>query len=222
MQHPDNHALVRYWHALRAGRRCPRRTEIDPRRIDADMGYLFILEDLGRDNIRFRLAGSALVDAFWMELRGMPAHAIMAPEARGALRDLARETLAGSSIGEARLAPAAGGPGADWEIVLLPLRSEQGEIDRLIGALRPLDAEAGLATEPPLQFTMAAVSVTPVFGEGGAALAADDRLAVGGAVAARRVAGRAGDRPVLHTIEGSGPRASAAAPPRLRVIDGGA
>jgi len=38
-----------------------------------DARFLFVIEDLGDGNVRFRLAGTALVDAFGYDLRGMSA-----------------------------------------------------------------------------------------------------------------------------------------------------
>ncbi|MEL6198400.1 MAG: PAS domain-containing protein [Pseudomonadota bacterium] len=161
MRHADNQALVSYWNALRGGRPCPLRSEVDPRQIDCAIGHLFILEDLGRGNIRFRLAGSALVDAFWMELRGMPVHAIMASEARQSLSALVSETLDEPGVGRALL-NRSGVPGGPWEIALLPLRSVRGSIDRLLGGLYPLDPADLRPPNPPLTFTIEEMTITPV------------------------------------------------------------
>lgn len=215
MHHPDNRALVRYWHALRAGRHCPRRAEIDPRRINGDLGHLFILEDLGRENIRFRLAGSALVEAFWMELRGMPAHAIMAREGRAGLRGLVSRTLSMPGIGQARLMPQANPAGSEWEIALLPLRSEQGDIDRVLGALRPLGAWTASMTDGPLAFTVAAMSVSPISGTN----AEHDRLVVGARPRSGTAPNMLSERPDLRAIEGGGlPPAEPAPRPILRIV----
>ncbi|MEM9782365.1 MAG: PAS domain-containing protein, partial [Pseudomonadota bacterium] len=165
MRHADNRALVRYWHALRGGRTCPDRAEVDPRHMLCDIGHLFILEDLGQGNIRFRLAGSALVDVFWMDLRGMPAQAIMAPEARESLRALISETLAEPGIGHAilhRVGTDGAAGRAAWEIVLLPLRSDRGGIDRVIGAIRALEDGEVDTAQPPVSFTIAEMEITPV------------------------------------------------------------
>ena len=82
MIHTELRALYNYWNGLRAGRRTPLRSDIDPRDMNCDARNLFILENLGRGNIRFRLAGTAIVDAFGMELRGMNARAIMSTGSR--------------------------------------------------------------------------------------------------------------------------------------------
>ncbi|MEM7497450.1 MAG: PAS domain-containing protein [Pseudomonadota bacterium] len=206
MRHAENRKLVRYWHALRDGRVCPMRAEVDPRRISATIGNLFILEDLGRGNVRFRLAGSALVDAFWMELRGLPIQSIMASEARQSMRELVAETLAEPGIGMARL-KRAGTPrssigGGMWEMALLPLRSDRGQIDRVLGALNPFDPAEARPSDPPLVFSIEEMSITPVEG--------------------------AADHPGLHagfaepaaTFVGA-PMDGASAGPRLTTISGG-
>ncbi|MEM8623891.1 MAG: PAS domain-containing protein [Pseudomonadota bacterium] len=162
MRHADNRELVRYWHALRGSRVCPMRAEVDPRRIAGGIANLFILEDLGRGNVRFRLAGSALVDAFWMELRGLPVQAIMAAEGRQSLRELVAETLAEPGIGMARLMRSGGRDAGMWELALLPLRSDRGQVDRVLGALNPLEPEYGRPNDPPLTFTIEEMSITPI------------------------------------------------------------
>jgi len=73
MIHSEVRAVYSYWEQLRGTRPCPERVEIDPRDIAADARHLFLLEDVGDGNIRFRLAGTALLDAFGYDLRGMSA-----------------------------------------------------------------------------------------------------------------------------------------------------
>jgi len=161
MLHPEIRALESYWQDLRAGRAWPFRAEVDPRDIPSKIGHLFILEDLGLGNVRFRICGTALADAFGMELRGMPVGAIMELGARQSLTELLRETLAEPGVGHARLRRADGRKEA-WEILFLPLRSDSGRVDRVIGALHCLEETVIRAGEPPLRFTIDAMSITPV------------------------------------------------------------
>ncbi|MEM8699883.1 MAG: PAS domain-containing protein, partial [Pseudomonadota bacterium] len=141
MLHTETRALFEYWDRLRNGRKLPYRAEIDPRDMGCDARHLFILEHLGEGNIRFRLAGTALVDAFSMELRGMSVRAIMRGKARESMTALVEETLAEPGIGYARLTEAAN-PDAVWEILLLPLKSDFGKTDRIIGALHKVEPNA--------------------------------------------------------------------------------
>jgi len=112
-------------------------------------------------NMRFRISGTALADAFGMELRGMPVGSIMDLAARQSLTELLRETLAEPGVGHARLRRADGRKEA-WEILLLPLRSDNGRVDRVIGALHCLEDTMVRVGDPPLRFTIDAMAITPV------------------------------------------------------------
>ena len=151
MIHSELRALYRYWNELRAGRKTPLRSDIDPREMDCDARNLFILENLGRGNIRFRLAGTAIVDAFGMELRGMNARAIMSTGSRESFTALITETLEDPAVGYARLRNATDDTEL-WEVSLLPLRSDFGMIDRVIGCLHPLTVHRGATHWPPCAF----------------------------------------------------------------------
>jgi hypothetical protein len=161
MIHSELRALYGYWNRLRAGRKTPLRSDIDPRDMACDARNLFILENLGRGNIRFRLAGTAIVDAFGMELRGMNARAIMATGSRESFTALINEALEDPGIGYARLRNAADESGI-WEINLLPLRSDFGMVDRVIGCLHPLVGMPGKNAGTPLRFRIEHMSVDPI------------------------------------------------------------
>ena len=161
MIHSELRALYRYWNELRAGRKTPLRSDIDPREMDCDARNLFILENLGRGNIRFRLAGTAIVDAFGMELRGMNARAIMSTGSRESFTALITETLEDPAVGYARLRNATDDTEL-WEVSLLPLRSDFGMIDRVIGCLHPLTGTPRRDTLAPLRFRIEEMSVEPI------------------------------------------------------------
>jgi len=168
MIHSEIRALMRYWQALRGDRQVPYRAEVDPREMDCDPRSLFILEDLGQGNIRFRLAGTGLVDAFGMELSGMSARTLMDGRARESIAALIEETLAEPGVGYARLSTVAP-PGEGWELLLLPLRSDFGRIDRVLGGLVPLAGSLRRKAGPPLRFVIDEMSIrTAAEGELGA------------------------------------------------------
>jgi hypothetical protein len=163
MIHSEIRTLYNYWEQLRAGRPCPYRAEVDPRNMIGDARHLFVLEDLGEGNMRFRLAGTALLDAFGYELRGMSARSIMHGPARESFVALIAETLAEAGVGYARLLAPDGV--TVWEVVLLPLRDNFGKVERLIGCLHPVNGhtvEAGDTIEMPLRFTIDEMSIRPV------------------------------------------------------------
>ena len=160
MIHSEIRALYNYWERLRAGRPCPYRAEVDPKDMDGDARHLFVLEDLGQGNLRFRLAGTALIDAFGYELRGMSARSVMEGQARESFVALIAETLAEPGVDYARLFAPDGV--TVWEVVLLPLRGNFGQIDRLIGCLHPVSGRTPEVGDVPLRFTIDAMSIRPV------------------------------------------------------------
>ena len=145
MDHPNTQALHGYWNELRAGRDAPYRSEIDPRRIRGALETMFILETTAEGGLRFRLAGTRLCELAGEELRGKPAETLMIFGHERELTTLARRALGEPGIGMMRLrAEHAREPGAEsWggEAILLPMRSELGEMTRILGAVN--------LTEPP-------------------------------------------------------------------------
>ena len=196
MIHREIRALYSYWERLRAGRPCPDRTEVDPRDIGSDARHLFVLEDLGGDNIRFRLAGSGLLESFGFDLRGMSARAIMEGRSRESFVALIAESIAEPGVGYARLTAPDGA--TTWEVVLLPLRGSFGTIDRVIGCLHPVSGTAPAPRDVPLRFTIESMSIQPVEpGEG----ARESREPAAG-FAEEQTPFQTGERRGLRSIEG--------------------
>ena len=160
MIHAEIRALHAYWEALRGDRPCPYRAEVDPRDMAADARHLFVLEDLGEGNMRFRLCGTALVEAFGYDLRGMSAKSIMAGAARESFVALVSETLAEPGVGYARLMAPDGH--TVWEMLLLPLRDNFGRVERLIGCLHPINGRTPVAGDAALRFTIDEMWIQPV------------------------------------------------------------
>ncbi|MEM9061570.1 MAG: PAS domain-containing protein [Pseudomonadota bacterium] len=207
MIHSELRALQSYWNEIRAGRTTPMRSDIDPRDMECDARNLFILENLGRGNIRFRLAGTAIVDAFGMELRGMNARAIMAAGSRESFTALISEVLEDPGTGYARLHNAVDERDI-WEISLLPLRSDFGMIDRVIGCLHPLTGQRSRRRRGPLRFRIEQMKVDTII----------STIPDPHAASAVSLHSFAEDRSTFVFNDGSR-RADEA--PRLRTIDGG-
>ena len=136
----------RYWDALRGERLVPRRSEIDPRGIERALDAAFIVERIAPGVARFRLAGSALVDLMGSEVRGMPLSVMFAHEARRELADTVEGVFAGPEtatldlMGERGLAR----PTLAARMILLPLKSDLGDVTRALGCLA-LDGAVGRA-----------------------------------------------------------------------------
>lgn len=126
-----------YWEALRDGRVAPYRSELDPRGIERALEYAFVLERIAPRVARFRLAGMHLTDLMGMEVRGMPFTALFAPEARDEIGRILDAVFSGPRTAEITIA-AAGGfgrPALDGRLLLLPLRSDLGDMSRVLGCL---------------------------------------------------------------------------------------
>jgi len=161
MIHSEMRRLHAYWTALRAGRLVPYRSEVDPRDMACSARNLFILEEIGASDHRFRLAGTGLVEAFGMELRGMAPRVIMQGAARRSFTALIDETLDEPGIGYARLQRAEA-PEEIWEILLLPLRTDAGQIARALGALHPVRRKTQGRVPVPLRFEIEMMTIHPI------------------------------------------------------------
>ena len=127
----------RYWDALRGERLLPLRSEVDPRGIEGALDSAFVVERIAPGIARFRLAGSHLVDLMGSEVRGMPLSVLFAGESRPELAEAVEgvfsgpETLRLTLSGERGLAR----PTMSAQMILLPLRSDLGDITRALGCL---------------------------------------------------------------------------------------
>lgn len=134
MKHPKTRALYDYWNSIRDGRLAPFRSEIEPKEISALLDSTFILEAQSRDSVRFRLAGTRLCENFGMELRGMSALALWHGECRAKVRDVMHRVVSEPCIGHVTCTVEnRGGFHYQAEFLYLPLRSDMGEMTRILG-----------------------------------------------------------------------------------------
>ncbi len=136
----------RYWQARRGARQAPLRTDIDPRAIAPALPFVLIAERLAPGIARLRIAGSELNDLLGMEARGMPMTVFAEPEARRILSAAIDAVCNEAAVMDMRLTgPASyGRPALSGRLMLWPLASDTGVIDRLLGCLVPL-GETGRA-----------------------------------------------------------------------------
>lgn len=141
-----------YWDGLRRGRALPTRAEIEPRGLRNALGNAFILERIAPGAARFRLAGRHLIDLMGMEVRGMPLCSFFNPPSRGHLSDVLETVFAGPQIAELTLLSegAYARPPLAARMLLLPLRSDLGDVTRALGAVVS-ESEIG---RPPRRFDL--------------------------------------------------------------------
>lgn len=136
--YPSIAQVEAYWDALRNGRICPTRKEVDPRGIAGALHEAFILEKIAPGLARIRLAGQHLNDVMDMEVRGMPISVFFQTDARKELHHALEAVF--DTPAQVTLSLASD-PGAfrkpiNAQMVLLPLRDEDGQITRVLGALQ--------------------------------------------------------------------------------------
>ncbi len=149
MNDPIIDSLKKYWETLRAGRVAPYRSEIDPRQFEHALENVFILEIIGDANIRVRLAGMRLCEMMGMEVRGMNPRAFMMPEDRDQLDAAVLDVVGNTSVVEFSLETVDyNGKLGSAQLLLMPLRSDFGEITRILGCI----SDSGEAYEAPVRF----------------------------------------------------------------------
>lgn len=149
-----------YWWSLRKGRAIPARADIDPAGLRGTLDFAFVLERIAPGAARFRIAGRHLVDLMGMEVRGMPLCAVMNAQARGRLSDVLEAVFKGPQIAELDvISPSAYGcPELTGRMLILPLKSDLGDVTRALGCL----ATEGVIGSAPRRFDILADRAAPV------------------------------------------------------------
>ncbi|WP_420587109.1 PAS domain-containing protein [Ruegeria sp.] len=141
-----------YWTALLNGDGVPMRAQVDPRGLENILEYTFILERIAPGLARFRLAGSHLNKLAGMEVRGMPLTAFFEPSARKQVSDVLEQVFAQPAIAEIGLASAGklGRTQLQARMILLPLKSDLGDVSRILGVM----VSDGAIGATPRRFTI--------------------------------------------------------------------
>ena len=129
--------IERYWNVVRGNRLVPSRVEIDPRGLEGALGHTFILERITGGLARFRIAGSQISEITGLELRQMPVSALFSANSRDILSEALIAVFEDPACIKLRI-ESRGGFGRETltgEMMLLPLRSDTGQIDRVLGGI---------------------------------------------------------------------------------------
>lgn len=135
------HALLSealaYWEALRAGRDVPLRADLNPRGLERALDQALLLERIAPGHARIRLAGQKVSALLGIELRGMPLSVLFTPDQRAPLAETLERVFSGPEIADIALRSdgAYGRPVLTGRLLLLPLRSDLGDITRALGVL---------------------------------------------------------------------------------------
>ncbi|MCB1332309.1 MAG: PAS domain-containing protein [Roseivivax sp.] len=152
--------LLEYWKTLLNQGDLPARSEIEPRRIEHLLEYAFIGERVTDRLAKLRVAGSHLSDLAGMPVSGMPIATMFTQSAREYLADATEKLFTTPAV--IRLDMRA--RGSVWaeemrgQMILLPLRSDLGDITRALGAM----VTQGRIGRTPRRFDIKRVVVTPI------------------------------------------------------------
>ncbi|OYX43258.1 MAG: hypothetical protein B7Z02_09640 [Rhodobacterales bacterium 32-67-9] len=160
MRFPCISEVRAYWEALRDGRLVPYRSEVDPRGIERALEYAFVLERIAPQVARFRLAGMHLNDLMGMEVRGMPLTSFFTPKGRAEIAALLDAVFTGPRTAELTLSAEAGlgKPAMAAKLLILPLRSDLGDVSRALGCL----VAEGPIGRTPRRFDLVESMVSPI------------------------------------------------------------
>lgn len=130
-------AFRAHWEACRGIDDVPRRADIDPRGIEPLISSAFIAERIAPGVARLRVAGMRLNDLMGMEVRGMPLTAFIAPGDRDAFALRLVDLFDGPAILRMALRGrrGVGRPALSGTLMMLPLRSDLGDVSRALGCL---------------------------------------------------------------------------------------
>lgn len=203
-----------YWEALRGSRLMPNRAEIDPRGIEQALEYSFIVERIAPGIARLRIAGSHLSDLMGMEVRGMPLTSFITPGSRRQVSDILEEVFETPATCTLDLVSEKGPgmPALEARILLMPLKSDLGDVSRILGAL----VSVGETGRSPRRFDVARTALRPIV----AGVAAPQPIVAKKpvekpAVKAKPLAEIPGFAEAKPTFESETPRSSA---PYLRLV----
>jgi len=154
------HALRDHWESLRINGNVPARSDVQPRGIRSALDHAFILERIAPGAARFRLAGRHLLDVMGMEVRGMPICALLNTSSRGRFSDVLESVFRGPQIAELSLSSPAGyaRPPLEGKLLLLPLRSDLGDVTRALGCL----VSGGGIGQTPRRFDLEGERLSPI------------------------------------------------------------
>jgi hypothetical protein len=149
MKQKINQTLFAYWNEVRRDRLAPRRFEIEPSQIASILPNTFILERIDSETFRYRLAGTAICEAFRREFRDSNFLEGWAEDDRVSIERLLAVVTQQGGVGRLdTVASTADGRKLAFEVVLLPLVHTHDTIDRVLGAISPENAPDWLGVEP--------------------------------------------------------------------------
>ena len=142
-----------YWEGLRGTGRIPSRADLDPRGMARALDSVFVAERIGTGLVRLRIAGMGLTDIAGLDMKGLPLSTLFVPEARLQLASVLERVFTLPEAAELHLEAerSIGRPALEARLLLLPLHSNSGARDLVLGCL----ATQGEVGRTPRRFAIA-------------------------------------------------------------------
>lgn len=157
----SNKALRDYWTKIRGRRQAPTRVEIIPSEISKILPDTFILEAHDENHINYRLAGSRISEMFGKEFRGVNFFDDWPVNEQPILRKYLSELLNKGAIISLRFeAQSDRDHHGTFNMVCLPLTHSGTRIDRILGAISPVNEWAWLGAAPLNFGTIKEINIT--------------------------------------------------------------
>ncbi|WP_425070218.1 PAS domain-containing protein [Sagittula sp. S175] len=148
-----------YWRGLCDGTSVPLRSQVDPRGMESALENAFLMERIAPSMAKIRVAGTHLNDLMGMQVAGMPLSSLIAPSDRERFGQGITALFADPAIIRMDL-KAEGGfgkPDMEASLILLPLRSDFGDLTRGLGAL----ISHGRIGRTPRRFKVERLHISP-------------------------------------------------------------
>lgn len=146
-----------YWHGLCGENNVPLRSQVDPRGMEDALEYAFLMERIAPSMAKIRVAGSHLSDLMGMQIAGMPLSSLIAPSDRDRFGQAVTKLFADPAIVriEMKAEGGFGKPDLEGHMLLLPLRSDFGDMSRGLGVF----VSDGKIGRTPRRFTITNIEV---------------------------------------------------------------
>jgi hypothetical protein len=153
-----------YWHGLCGSEQVPLRSQIDPRGMENALENAFLMEKIAPSMAKIRVAGTHLNDLMGMQVAGMPLSSLIAPQERDRFGQAVSRMFADPAVIRLELNAESGFGKPDMQatMLLLPLRSDFGDISRGLGVL----VSNGAIGRTPRRFVIRSIDVTPALKSG--------------------------------------------------------
>ncbi|MCT4558552.1 MAG: PAS domain-containing protein [Pelagimonas sp.] len=148
-----------YWHGLCDADQVPLRSQIDPRGMENALENAFLMERIAPSMAKIRVAGTHLNDLMGMQIAGMPISSLIAPAEREKFGKAVQSLFADPAVVRMDLVAESGfgKPELQANLIMMPLRSDFGDLSRGLGAL----VSHGKIGRTPRRFNIRSIEVIP-------------------------------------------------------------